>query len=191
MNRAVAYLSLRTTSRLAVGWNNGAPLLARNVQPSAANTKPSFLTRAFSSAFGKYYHIEADNSERTDATKLTVRGPDVDGILASMTVSLAVNGCSLLELHAGHAMDCSHDHVVEDTYLIKDIFYVVNRDTGEPFPDEKLSDLAEALLEAAKSPMKAVSMSGAKSKVGDLESYLEEKGVVPESQITVIPSKSK
>lgn len=146
----------------------------------------SLWKRAFTTAFGKYYHIEASNAERDDATKLTVSGPDVDGILASMTVTLAVKNCSLVELHAGHAMDCSHDHVVEDTHMIKDIFYVINRQTGKPFADGELQGLAEALLNAAKSPMKG--LAGANSKVGDLESHLEEYVDLPETQITVIPS---
>jgi hypothetical protein len=147
--------------------------------------------RAFTTVFGKYYHIEASNAERPDATKLTVRGPDVDGILASMTVALAVKGCSLVELHAAMAMDCSHDHVVEDQHLIKDVFFVVNRQTGKPFEDEELQGLAESLLEAAKSPMKAVSMKGADSEVENMEAHLKEHVPVPETQITVIPSSKK
>ena len=53
------------------------------------------------------------------------------GILASMTVALAMNGCSLVELHAAMAVDVSHDkHAVsmdddhEGPEIIQDVFYV-------------------------------------------------------------------
>ena len=55
------------------------------------------------SDLSKYYYVEVSNAERPDATRITVRGPDVDGILASMTVALAQEGASLKELHARYA----------------------------------------------------------------------------------------
>ena len=184
MQRAVALAARTTTSRLGrLGFSGHAKRVVKDVHPATRFR----CIQPFSTTFGKYYHIEASNAERPDATKLTVRGPDVDGILASMTVALAVKGCSLVELHAAMAMDCSHDHVVEDKHLIKDVFFVVNRQTGQPFPDEELRDLAESLLEAAKSPMKAVSMKGVNSEVENLEAHLKEHVPVPETQITVIP----
>ena len=138
---------------------------------------------------GKYYHIEASNAERKDATKLTVRGPDVDGILASMTVALTVQGCSLVELHAAVAPDVSHDkiHDSENRNLIEDVFFVVHRQTGAPFANDELEGLAQALLEAAKSPMKVMSIKGAVSEVDNLEAYLRDNVPVPERQITIVP----
>ena len=49
------------------------------------------------------FEVEASNAVRDDATVLTVRGPDVDGLLASMTAALTARGCSLVELHAARA----------------------------------------------------------------------------------------
>ena len=49
------------------------------------------------------FQVEASNAVREDATVLTVRGPDVDGLLASMTAALTSQGCSLVELHAAKA----------------------------------------------------------------------------------------
>lgn len=46
------------------------------------------------------FEVEASNALREDATVLTVRGPDIDGLLASMTAALTAKGCSLIELHA-------------------------------------------------------------------------------------------
>ena len=42
-----------------------------------------------------------EGRHRIPTTVLTVRGPDVDGVLASMTAALCAHGCSLVELHAG------------------------------------------------------------------------------------------
>ena len=50
------------------------------------------------------FMVEASNALRPDATVLTVRGPDVDGLLASMTAALTARGCSLVELHAARAV---------------------------------------------------------------------------------------
>jgi hypothetical protein len=116
----------------------------------------------------------------------SVTGPDVDGILASMTVALAVKGCSLVSLHAAKVQDTgyrkgdlannsnstnervsySEDDATppdkdSDSNTIKDVFYVVNRFSGEPFQDDELYDLAESLLEALKTPMAIMGGTGA------------------------------
>jgi hypothetical protein len=195
MNRAVSSFVVKasaTRNLVSVGGMTSAPLYTyrggNTLAATSNNAASMLLKRAVSTVFGKYYQIEASNAERHDATKLTVRGPDVDGILASMTVALAVKGCSLVEMHAAAANDCSHDHVVVDEHLIKDTFYVVSRKTGKQFEDGQLHALAEALLEAAKSPMTSVSMSGAEKEMKNLEAHLEKHVQVPETQITVIPS---
>ena len=71
------------------------------------------------------FTIEASNALRHGATALTVRGPDVDGLLASMTAALAVRGCSLVELHAKR----SHTNLQQDDVdldpndrMIEDVF---------------------------------------------------------------------
>jgi hypothetical protein len=170
------------------------------------------------SSLKMYYHIEASNAERPNATKLTVHGPDVDGILASMTVALAVKkGCSLVELHAaatsgGVADDdddyndqqhnnndmLGHAKVYDDDnyHFIHDVFWVVQRANGQAFPDDQLHDLALCLLEAAQSPMTVVTggdhyCGGVGGKQQQLQDYLMREQVpVPKQQITVIPSTS-
>jgi hypothetical protein len=142
-----------------------------------------------------YYHIEASNAERDNATKLTVHGPDVDGILASMTVALAVKmGCSLVELHAANMVDdnhdLGHDKVYDDDnyHFIHDVFWVVQRKNGQAFADDQLHDLALCLLEAAQSPMTVVVGECGQDKQQALQDYLRrEKVPVPPRQITVIP----
>lgn len=159
--------------------------------------------------------VEASNAERKDATVLTVTGPDVDGILASMTAALALRGCSLVELHAkGKASPGStaaenddggagsgtaianantDESVPEAPQGVQDIFYVVDRRTGKPFEDDELQDLAQSLLEATRTPMNAI---GVKAVINELEKSnqalkqrvrrLEE--VVKEKQIRVVPT---
>jgi Transmembrane protein 65 len=156
--------------------------------------------------------VEASNAERKDVTVLTVTGPDVDGILASMTAALALRGCSLVELHAkgkpssasgtpesddspgnGTIIATADDLVPETPLGVKDVFYVVDRRTGQPFEDDELHDLAESLLEATRTPMNAI---GVKAVINELEKSnqalrqrvrrLEE--VVKEKQIRVVPT---
>ena len=115
------------------------------------------------------------------------------GILASMTVALSVQGCSLVELHAAMAMDVGQDkvHDSENQYLIEDVFYVVSHENGQPFADDQLEVLANALLKAAKTPMKVMSLKGDMNEEEQLEAQLLENNIpVPAEQITIIPRKA-
>lgn len=47
------------------------------------------------------FEVEVDNLANPGYTTVRVRGPDVDGVLASITASIASCGCSVVELHAG------------------------------------------------------------------------------------------
>lgn len=105
--------------------------------------------------FSSYYRVEVSNTARADATKLTVRGPDVAGLLASMTVSIAQQGCSVVELHAANAYrepDMKHRTMTEDGQIL-DTFFLVEGTSGQPLPNEALEPLAHALLEGLKTPM--------------------------------------
>lgn len=46
------------------------------------------------------FEVEVDNEIHPGHTTVIVRGPDVDGVLASITASIASIGCSVVELHA-------------------------------------------------------------------------------------------
>jgi hypothetical protein len=145
------------------------------------------------------YHIEVNNAERKDATKLTVTGPDVPGLLASMTVALAVKGCSLKELHAADEKGANsfkdpsephRKHVEEAPHQIKDIFFVVNRETGSQFEDDSLEDLARSLLESTKSPMNVLCVSGAMRKLERMDENMQHPAkMADKGHITIIPSK--
>jgi hypothetical protein len=142
------------------------------------------------------YSIEASNAVRDNATTLTVRGPDVDGMLASMAAALAVRGCSLVELHAKRAApedtDVFEDKDKEDR-SIEDIFFVVDRETGKPYADDELEDLAKDLLDSTRTP---ITVTSVRATISELESRnlglqnrvrkLEE--VVVKKQIKVIPT---
>ena len=112
------------------------------------------------SDLSKYYRVEVSNAARPDATKITVQGPDVDGILASMTVALAQQGCSLKELHAGYANlseTLSYESRNAEGSEIEDIFFVAQHTTGKPFPDDALPELGQSLLKALRKPMPCLS----------------------------------
>jgi hypothetical protein len=140
--------------------------------------------------FSQFYQIEVSNAERTDATKLTVRGPDIDGIMASMTLSLAMQGCSLIELHAKKAVDTAASHTVLTDDSIEDVFFVVNRQTGTPFSDDALEPLAQALLKSLSTPMNV--LSGGDGPEKTWESLLKKHPPVDamrDPQITVVKGK--
>jgi hypothetical protein len=169
------------------------------VARAASRSLPSIPTsnvlwaavRSFSSKdWSVYYKIEANNAARKGATQLTVSGPDIDGILANMTVALAMKGCSLLELHAGSkSVDtATHHHVYEfeERPMIFDVFYVVDRRTGHPFDDQDLEPLAKSLLESLKTPMNLVGLGATSSSEED---YPEPTALAPgEEQITIVKS---
>ncbi|KAL3800865.1 hypothetical protein HJC23_001702 [Cyclotella cryptica] len=48
------------------------------------------------------FEVEVDNEVNPGYTTVIVRGPDVDGVLASITACIASCGCSVAELHAGY-----------------------------------------------------------------------------------------
>ena len=143
------------------------------------------------------FSIEASNAIRKNCTALKITGPDVDGLLASMTAALAVRGCSLVELHAKRRLESvdddepiAHD---EQTHDIQDVFYVVKRETGEKFDDDELEELAQGLLDATRTPMNVNSVKAAMHELESTNSYLQARvkrleQVVYERQITIIPS---
>lgn len=139
------------------------------------------------------FSIEASNALRHGATALTVRGPDVDGLLASMTAALSVRGCSLVELHAKR----SHTNLQEedadldpDDRSIEDTFYVIKRETGLPFDDDELEELARGLLDATRTPMNVNSVKAAMHELENTNSFLRKRiakleEVVYRQQITI------
>jgi Transmembrane protein 65 len=148
---------------------------------------------AASGAMGEEFafSVEASNATREDATVLTVRGPDVDGLLASMTAALTARGCSLVELHAGKARD--NDNKMDGSSEIEDVFVVVDQQTHQPINDDDLDDLASALLEATLHPITVRSFQSKnmqleehnntlKARIRKLEQLLQQR------QITVVPS---
>eukprot|EP00980_Cylindrotheca_fusiformis_P010320 scaffold2299_cov131-Cylindrotheca_fusiformis.AAC.7 len=142
----------------------------------------------FSSDLSGHYHIEVSNAHNPTSTQLTVSGPDVDGILASMTVALAVQGCSLVELYAGKNEDVSIARSSSSSSQIKDVFLVVDRTTGRQFQDHQLKPLASALLESLKTPINTLSLTGSKDSAEDMEQKLGEGFADLEDQITIVPS---
>jgi hypothetical protein len=99
------------------------------------------------------FTVEASNALRPDATALTVEGPDVDGVLASMISALANQGCSIVEISAKRA-PAKDTLGISYSGKIKDVFYVVDQESGEPFEDDQLEIVAQALLEATRTPLR-------------------------------------
>jgi hypothetical protein len=152
----------------------------------------------------------AANRSGIPSTVLTVRGPDVDGVLASMTAALSAHGCSLVELHAGRgkraaleaAGATSTGRGGEDgvgmsddgtSAVIEDVFHVVKRETSQPYDDDELEDLAKTLLEATRSPVNVHAVKSRMMELEKLNALLHERcqkleQVVIDKQITIVPS---
>ena len=112
------------------------------------------------------FEVEASNLVRDDATVLTVRGPDIDGVLASMTSALATTNCRLIELDAHRSKQDTASS--KQQHAIEDVFVVVQRGTNEKIPDDELDDVAMVLLEATNAP---VNMHTFKAQVRELEDH--------------------
>lgn len=146
--------------------------------------------------------VEIDNAVNPGLTTVYVRGPDVDGVLASITARIAAHGCSVVKLDAGlrgsgddtttlqNLLSQSPTLVVEDTFIIR------NRATGRAVDNDDLDDLARTILAAAKDPLNSHSLKGQieslevenialAERVLLLESYIED------SQIKIVKDEEK
>lgn len=133
------------------------------------------------------FQVEASNAVRSNATALKVRGPDVDGLLASMTAALSVRGCSITEIQA------KQEEGEGDDNTIVDVFFVVSRETGEPFDDDDLEELAQGLLDSTRTPMNVNSVKAAMHELENTNSFLKARvkkleNLMYERQITVVSS---
>ena len=105
------------------------------------------------------FTVEISNAVRPDITALTIEGPDVDGVIANMTLALALQNCSVLEITSksykdGHQSTKGRSHDGGGT--MKAVIHVVNRTTNEQFDDEELEDLATKVLEATRTPVQDI-----------------------------------
>lgn len=102
-----------------------------------------------------------DNNDNKyeSVTTLTIRGPDIDGILASIVNTLNGEGCSLVEMIAKTSKPSSSpDGILDDVILV--------RRNGKAIPEEELEDLAKKVLEATKNPLNVPTL---KAKLQEVE----------------------
>eukprot|EP00934_Nitzschia_sp_Nitz4_P007823 Nitzschia sp. Nitz4//scaffold194_size40385//17315//18376//NITZ4_007528-RA/size40385-processed-gene-0.14-mRNA-1//-1//CDS//3329540328//7813//frame0 len=99
------------------------------------------------------YTVEASNDVRPDVTVFTVKGPDKEGVLASMTTALTKRGCTIIEVSAKLVpLEGSEGY----SPFVNDVFYVVDKVSGEPLDDDELEEVARNLLESTKSPLRNI-----------------------------------
>ncbi|GFH48335.1 hypothetical protein CTEN210_04811 [Chaetoceros tenuissimus] len=104
------------------------------------------------------FEVEANNDD-PDSTELIVRGPDNDGLLASVTASLSLGGYSILDVSAHKLKDGS----------IEDKFRVVVQGTKKRVDDDDLRKVSELVLDATKENALLL-----KAQVSELESLNEQ-----------------
>lgn len=134
------------------------------------------------------FEVEASNRDRTDATAIRVKGPDVDGVLASMTAALAAAGYSVVGLHA-ETRDDAGGTFSEGIY--EDVFIVRPRGSKEKVPDEDLDELAHTMLNACKDPLSSHSLRAQVLNLKEVNDALLERVLwlekaLEERQITVV-----
>lgn len=139
------------------------------------------------------FEVEVDNTAHPGYTTVVVRGPDVDGVLASITAGIASFGCSVVELHAGlrkteldeeqlaairkvTTVDAEPSNSTPTSFLdslqsqtverVEDTFLIRDRTTHQAIDNEDLDPLARTILAAAKDPLNSHSL---KSQLEDLE----------------------
>ena len=107
-----------------------------------------------------------------------------------MTVALALEGCSVVGLHAAKSASPSERVMNDDndTNLIQDVFSVVNRTTGQPFGNDELERLAQALVKAVQSPMKALGSNSMMLDGNDDDKNDTDDTFTDEPVISIIPS---
>ena len=87
------------------------------------------------------------SNKHQPATTLTIWGPDVDGILATILTALKEEGYSILEMSARPKQETPEPRNASDNKDIRyyeDIFVVRRR--GEAIPEEELTLLTQKLL---------------------------------------------
>lgn len=138
------------------------------------------------------FEVEASNLDRPDATTLTVRGPDVDGLLASMTAALTASGCSLIELRASpRESDCnSLGCAIEDVFIVRPRGCGPNK---KQIDDNDLDGIARALLAASKDPLSSHSLKQQVKDLSEENEALSEKvqqleRAFEDKQISTVPS---
>ena len=144
------------------------------------------------------FEVEIDNAVNPGLTTVYVRGPDVDGVLASITARIAAHGCSVVKLDAGLRGGGDDNDTITSlqnllsqsspTLVVEDTFIIRNRATGRAVDNDDLDDLARTILDAAKDPLNSHSLKGQieslevenialAERVLLLESYIEDKQI--------------
>jgi len=171
--------STTTTSSITTGNNiYSVRFLSSSASPNNA-TKPQ----------RPFYHIEVSNVARQGVTQIVVSGPGTLGLLASMCVTLATRGGSIKELYAADSLK-ERGFTYSGPYIakpIRDIITCVDYQTGKAFRDDQLQDIANAILDSTRAPMKVVNaVKQEMTKI--LDASNEDTHEYDRGEITVIPS---
>lgn len=214
-NAAATFQSARaaTTAAAAVTTQQSKFLSSKPLRPLdtaaedrccvfASSCSSSRCRRSFSSSekpVGDSYHVEVSNLYGSfgggdNYTQIVVTGNGVPGLLASICAAITVKGGSIKVLHAADDMKEGGGSgrisggKENNSELIKDVIYVVERSTGKAFKDEDLEGLGYAVLRSTANPMAAVqAMQGALGGEGG-GTPLEKKGNVTVLQANKFPA---
>ena len=132
-------------------------------------------------SFEIYISNHSNSSDQESVTTLTVRGPDVDGIMAALVTVLTEEGLSLVELNAKQKTREDGEFIFEDVFLV--------RREGQAVPEEELNGLAKKLWEATRSPLNVPTLTAKLKESENRNHELEERidnlvGQIQKKQVT-------
>ena len=133
---------------------------------------------AFEVEIVQYQRGEEDS---IPGTKFIIRGPDVDGTLASLTAAFTLNSCSVRNVTARR----------RENGNVEDVFVVVDRTTQLPLEDDRLEEIAEVVLQASKMGPQFLSPTTRWKELEERNEFLEERiqtleGILLKRRLTVV-----
>jgi tRNA-specific adenosine deaminase 1 len=137
------------------------------------------------------FTVEASNTQRHDATVFTIRGPDADGLLASLTAALATAGCAVRELHA----KSTEDGTILDQIVVQTGGGGGTDGHHEPIPNEQLDQVARQLLAASRDPLMAHSLKTQNEELKQQNALLAQRvekleRKLEDQQLTIVPTRT-
>ena len=115
------------------------------------------------------FAFEVEVMQRGDdsipGTMFIIRGPDVDGTLASLTAAFTLHSCSVRNVTARRLDDGN----------VEDVFVILDRETQKPLEDDRLEEMAEVVLQASKMGPQFLSPTTRWKELEERNEFLEER----------------
>lgn len=89
------------------------------------------------------FSVDISNMESEGTTQVTIEGPDIEGVVASVTTAMATNNCKIQDMKGSRGIGEGGGYLQFTFELSRD---------GEQVEDEDLEGLAKSIMAACKNP---------------------------------------